>query len=87
MNSVKQQQLQTQWATEQKNIRETIESPNKEISITINGNVEIISLKIQDNLHPEILESLLISFLNLGIKSVSLKAQQEVAQFRKKHDF
>jgi len=85
MDIAQQQELQKQWLEIQRGITETVNSENEEVSITFNGFVEIISLKIKPDLELDKIEELLTTTLNKGIKSVSQKAQNTFLLFQKQH--
>ncbi|WP_447640686.1 MULTISPECIES: YbaB/EbfC family nucleoid-associated protein [Chitinophagaceae] len=87
MNHTRQQELQKQWNIEQKSIRETITSTGNEVSMTFNGNIEIIELKIQEDIFIGQLSPILVACINAGIKNTSIRAQQAFDRFKRIHNF
>jgi DNA-binding protein YbaB len=73
MNQQKIKEIQQQFMEFQKSISETTVSQNQEVSVVINGNIEIVSLTYDNTLSPQRLNELLIETINKGIKTTSLK--------------
>jgi DNA-binding protein YbaB len=71
-------EAQEKFITFQKNLRETVISENNEISVTLDGDVQITSLKIAPGIDLDILENLLINTINNGIKSISRRMQERL---------
>jgi DNA-binding protein YbaB len=71
-------EAQEKFITFQKNLRETVISENNEISVTLDGDVQITSLKIASGIDLDILENLLINTINNGIKSISRRMQERL---------
>ncbi len=72
------QEMQKAFLKYRDELHEHVSSPNKEISVVINGKLEITELHIEQSLPKEQIERLLIESINLGIKSISLKIQNRL---------
>lgn len=76
------QEMQKAFLKFRDELNEQVITPNKEVSLTINGKLEIIELQIDITICKEKIESLLIESINLGIKSVSLKIQNKLTSIQ-----
>jgi DNA-binding protein YbaB len=72
------QEMQKAFIKFRDELKEHVITPNKEVSLIINGKLEIIELQIDATVPKGKIESLLIESINLGIKSVSLKIQNKL---------
>ena len=59
-------------------LKEHVVTPNKEVTLTINGKLEVIDLQIDTTVQKDKIERLLIESINIAIKSVSLKIQNKL---------
>ena len=74
MNIQKTKKTEYVFLSLQNNIIETLVSPNWEIAVTINGNVQIIEMKILDDISLTAIEPLLVETISIGgIVTVSEK--------------
>ena len=83
MNPQQLTEAQQKFFEFQKNLTETVVSPNNEITISFNGLLEVTSLVIDPSLQQEAVTPLLISAFNRGIKNTSQKIQAAVQELQK----
>jgi DNA-binding protein YbaB len=67
----------------QKETKEVTYSSLKEISITINGSMEILEITIAENIDKQRLEQLLKEAINTAIKSMALKLNNEILRLQR----
>lgn len=72
------QEMQNAFLKFRDELKEQVTSKNNEVSVTINGKLEIIELKIDTTVATDKIEHLLVESINLGIKCVSLKIQNKL---------
>lgn len=80
------QSMQNKWLAFQRNIREEVFSESGEIKIIFNGYVEIVDLKIDSKMPIDEIQKVLPIYINKGIKSVSLKAQDAFLRFKRQEN-
>lgn len=83
MDPKKIKEMQEIFLQFQKTISETVSSPNNEICVTFNGNIEITQLVIDKNVPENLLNQLLIETINKGIKNTSVKIQGALVTVQK----
>lgn len=80
MDQNKLQQLQQQFSELQSKISETASTEN--VTITMNGKIEITSLQLKKQVVDDVLIAELISAANAVIKQASQKVQQAMIQIQ-----
>jgi len=73
MTSQQIKDIQEKFVQLQQQIKEVVLSPEKDIKVILDGNVQIIDIEIISNKNIEQLKPALIETINIGIKSVSEK--------------
>jgi|GEM_PF-2515092 DNA-binding protein YbaB len=75
--------FQEQFAAYQKTIKVSEQSEQGSIAVTMDGNLEITSLHIEDGLSVKEIEAALPDLINKVIKAASSKIQKGLLEFQK----
>lgn len=84
MNSKNKDQFKQNIYAIQQKIEETISSQENEVVVTINGHMEITTVKISEDVTIPNLERILKEVINKGIKIVSLKLNGEILRLQQR---